>query len=94
MVTFTAEERTAIRKFHDALAERCLETPNEKNCPACDMRLYCYMAPPSVTANQLELVMDYLENRAAVAALVDSLDKASPTACTHRISQTPCEELP
>lgn len=80
MLTFTPEERAAIRKFHSALAGRCAETPEEKNCPTCDMRLYCYMAPPSVTHDQLELVMDCLENRAADLELAGSLDKTSHNA--------------
>lgn len=73
MIPFTPEERAAIQKFHSALAERCAETPEEKNCPACDMRLYCYMAPPSVTPDQLNMVMDFLENRAVDPVLAGSL---------------------
>lgn len=94
MNPFTPEERAAVQKFHSALAERCAETKDDKNCPACDMRLYCYTAPPSVTVDQLELVMKFLENRAADRELAGSLDRASRTECIHRTSQTQCEEEP
>lgn len=94
MQKFTPEERAAICKFHAALAARCAETPEDKSCPACDMRIYCYMAPPSVSADQLELVMDCLENRAADQALACSLDRAFHSECNHRISSIQCAEEP
>lgn len=89
---FTPEERAAVMKFHAALAQRCAETPEDKNCPACDMRLYCYTAPPGVTPNQLNLVMDFLGNRAADSELASSMDRAFRDAQNHHISPLPCEE--
>ena len=94
MIPFTPEERTAIQRFHSVLAERCASNPDDKNCPACDMRLYCYMAPPSVTVDQLNMVMDFLENRASDCELASSLDIAFHNECNHRTLQTPCEEEP
>lgn len=58
----TKEGRAAIREFFAALGKRCSSVPDGENCPACDMRLFCYAAPPDKTA-MIDQVISFLENR-------------------------------
>ena len=59
---FLPEERAAIHKFYRILARRCNSVPDGENCPGCDMRLFCYMAPPSKDAPLIDKAIDFLES--------------------------------
>ena len=55
-------DRAAIRAFFRALGERCASVPDGENCPRCDMRIFCYAAPPD-KESMVDQVIKYLEVR-------------------------------
>lgn len=80
----TKEGRAAIREFFAALGRRCSSVPDGENCPACDMRLFCYAAPPDKTA-MIDQVISFLENRdQAVSGMVETTCYPMATSSDHK----------
>ena len=58
---YTLEEWEAIQRYHQALAEYCTGLPEGASCERCGLRLYCFSAPQSVTAEMVDNVISILE---------------------------------
>lgn len=72
---FSDAERAAVKKFFAALRARCESVREEDNCLCCDMRLFCYAAPPSKTDDMLDDVMNFLQDRKLAAEIVAQMNK-------------------